>query len=732
MPAWRKRQRVKGALSPANQSVLPTRYDEKAPGHNLQKANSPKASRLSVAETLRGSSAARIESNNQQPLGQRRNLSSQLWDEAYAKLKEKEPSLVEPFERILSLSLQRQAIDINERTIDLSAAHLNCISLDPDERRTQVIGLVEQRRAEAETRARDYELAYNSLNVSIRLKKQIGNALEAYPPAALAFCGATILLQTLESSMKARAANIDGLQRIIAKQDSYLRLVDLLLRQFPNVSDPTELEGVREDIQRKIINLYKDLLEYQMKTVCAYYHHNRLATFAKDQICWNDWEGDVDEIVKAENELRELVSLYDGHISLDFQSQQTESLARVLDTLQRTLISQTLRDSQERRQKKNELIASFSMAGLNYEDFKDSVNRKPVKGTCNWCKQHTSFKAWQDWGTSLLLISALPGAGKSVLARSIVDDMRDQLTEGEIVCHFFFKDATLQDSAASGICALLHQLLSARPWVALKLQDEIERESGEALRTNLPKLWGLLQSALDYLVSDSVTIIIDALDECAKGLQELARRIVTYILYYKKRSKVRFLITLRPYEHIHQSFSSVSSCSICLETGDKELGDISREIDLVIDARMEELSKRTRNPPSPEVLQKLAEVLKAAENRTYLWLRLVLEVVEKNWQNTEKAWLRPFHSIPKTVYAAYEELLKDVEEEDQQSIRVILAMLLATNFPLSVKALCEAHATFLRLERTESERMDPETFKIWFTNTKCLPPMGAENRLVNY
>lgn len=127
---WRKRQRVKGALSPANQSVLPTRYDEKAPGHNLQKANSPKASRLSVAETLRGSSAARIESNNQQPLGQRRNLSSQLWDEAYAKLKEKEPSLVEPFERILSLSLQRQAIDINERTIDLSAGmiYLRCTS----------------------------------------------------------------------------------------------------------------------------------------------------------------------------------------------------------------------------------------------------------------------------------------------------------------------------------------------------------------------------------------------------------------------------------------------------------------------------------------------------------------------------------------------------------------------------------------------------------------------------
>ena len=127
---WRKPQRVKGTLSPSNQSVPPTQYDEKAPSHNPQKVNILKASKLSVAETFRGSSAAGIESNDQQPLGQRRNLSSQLWDEAYAKLKEKESSLVESFERILSLSLQRQAINLNERTIDMSAGMvcLRCTS----------------------------------------------------------------------------------------------------------------------------------------------------------------------------------------------------------------------------------------------------------------------------------------------------------------------------------------------------------------------------------------------------------------------------------------------------------------------------------------------------------------------------------------------------------------------------------------------------------------------------
>src|SRR5690348_12943644 len=92
-----------------------------------------------------------------------------------------------------------------------------------------------------------------------------------------------------------------------------------------------------------------------------------------------------------------------------------------------------------------------------YEQHKD-INPPRVSGTCQWVLTHKRYLKWHESALDdLLWISADPGCGKSVLAKSLIDN-EFQNTDSHTVCYFFFKDNDEQDNIATALCALLHQL----------------------------------------------------------------------------------------------------------------------------------------------------------------------------------------------------------------------------------------------------------------------------------
>ncbi|KAG7152782.1 putative ankyrin repeat protein like [Verticillium longisporum] len=96
-----------------------------------------------------------------------------------------------------------------------------------------------------------------------------------------------------------------------------------------------------------------------------------------------------------------------------------------------------------------------------YEEFKN-INPDRIPGTCKWVLEHPQYMQWCQGGhDDLLWISADPGCGKSVLARSLIHGELGGTSE-HTVCYFFFKDNEEQDSLATALCAVLHQLPSIR------------------------------------------------------------------------------------------------------------------------------------------------------------------------------------------------------------------------------------------------------------------------------
>ena len=97
-----------------------------------------------------------------------------------------------------------------------------------------------------------------------------------------------------------------------------------------------------------------------------------------------------------------------------------------------------------------------------YEQFKNN-NPDRAPDTCRWVLEHDNYTQWwQGQEDDLLWISADPGCGKSVLARSLIDnELRGSSTH--TICYFFFKDNEEQDSLVTALCAILHQLFDTQP-----------------------------------------------------------------------------------------------------------------------------------------------------------------------------------------------------------------------------------------------------------------------------
>ncbi|PNP52567.1 hypothetical protein THARTR1_06914 [Trichoderma harzianum] len=296
----------------------------------------------------------------------------------------------------------------------------------------------------------------------------------------------------------------------------------------------------------------------------------------------------------------------------------------------------------------NALLESGAEAKKNYEDQKERAllqalasdyeghkdfNPRKVEGTCEWFFADERFRNWRNSNvSSLLWVSAGPGCGKSVLSRSLIDERRlSTSVTTSTVCYFFFKDG--DDSrkyAHNALCALLHQLFTHDTTGNLIAQAlPSHKNFGETLSQNFSELWKILVRCSNLPESGEVVCIIDALDEC----QEKSRMIFIEELqrFYRHSpapsSKLKFLITSRPYDTIEASFKQLSGATSYLRfDGDDKSAEISREINLVIDFRVNEVAQDFAEKDR----RLIADRLKSMDHRTYLWLYLTLNIIKKS------------------------------------------------------------------------------------------------------
>ncbi|KAK4697268.1 hypothetical protein P7C71_g791, partial [Lecanoromycetidae sp. Uapishka_2] len=353
-----------------------------------------------------------------------------------------------------------------------------------------------------------------------------------------------------------------------------------------------------------------------------------------------------------------------------------------------------------------------ALSKSTYEDYK---NRNPdrVAGTCEWFLQSHRYRTWFESKTSdLLWVTADPGCGKSVLARSLID--RELVnTASRMTCYFFFKDdSPEQRSAATALCAIAHQLCS-RDDTALRLCMETYKKNGDMMTSSLLEMWGLLLEISRHVASGDIVCVLDALDECAEGDQKILIDLLNefYSSNTRHHSRLKFLVTSRPYMIIEERFNEHT---IRL-AGEDESDIIRREIDLVIKSRVSQIAARKKL--SHEARRALEERLLGIENQTYLWLYLTLDGVEKNIDvRTAKKMNSFVNQLPTNIYEAYEAMLS--RSPNRKRARKLLHIVLAAVRPLTLREMNVALNLEMFQRAIEEVDLDPENeFKSYIKNT---------------
>ncbi|KFZ18419.1 hypothetical protein V501_01228, partial [Pseudogymnoascus sp. VKM F-4519 (FW-2642)] len=428
----------------------------------------------------------------------------------------------------------------------------------------------------------------------------VKSAVSTQPYAALAWSGVSLLLPLLTRGTTENEAMLEGFSSIGE------------LQQFWQIQEKISLQSKHQhhyqSLTERLVKLYSLFFTYQAYVIC----HLSKTQFSR---AWEDlsspgfWTSKVEEI---------------------------DSWSKIAAGSSVYLV--------KARSKRIGIV--YSEAAGDYERYKD-LNPKRVLGTCEWFLKDERFCKWRDNATSSLLwVSAGPGRGKSVLSKCLIDE--DQLATTTItitpssnkpatsrrstICYFFFKDGGdgPMDSAQA-LCALLHQLFTC-PSTSRLIKYALESyQNNERTLTKKPsELWKILLACVTSPDSGEIICVLDALDECKN---ESGQKLIKTLEEFYSRSarpltddsKLKFLVTSRPYDNLESSFRKFPKAVYLRFDGDDKSKEIQKEIDLVIDDRVPHITSGFADTDQ----QKIGEYLKSMEHRTYLWLHLTFDIIEK-------------------------------------------------------------------------------------------------------
>src|SRR5436309_234376 len=105
----------------------------------------------------------------------------------------------------------------------------------------------------------------------------VTSAVQSSSHAALAWTGVCFALQILLNPIDESKANREGIIYVTSRMQWYWTLSELLFEVNKPQVDEKSFTQLQNELKNRIIDLYKTLLSYQMKSVLSYYRNRGLA-----------------------------------------------------------------------------------------------------------------------------------------------------------------------------------------------------------------------------------------------------------------------------------------------------------------------------------------------------------------------------------------------------------------------------------------------------------------------
>ena len=503
----------------------------------------------------------------------------------------------------------------------------------------------------------------------------------------------------LQNPAQATKSNLAGIAHVISRMDWYCALTEHLLNKN-NVAAGKDFQAVLRQLEKRIVELYKALLQYQMKSVCSYYRNQGLV-FLRGMLNLDDWDGDLKLVTDAETAVQ-------NDAAQSFQEQTKASLGKLVEHaegMERRLgdIRQDIRDFiSQQKDACREDIESACLGHLRVVDPQHDMERieknKDVllDDAYKWIlrtPEYIAFTNWDDSGSDrplrrLLWIKGHAGTGKTMLMIGLIRQLSHQPVALSPALSFFFCqgiDAALNNATAI-LRSLIWLLLLQQPYLISHLLQKY-KESGANLFKDQNAFIALSEAFWNILKDPQLSPIylaVDALDECVQGRSDLIHLISTSLTISRN---VKWLISSRPEVDLLATLKDWGTNSLDATNSLVELDTqrLAAPVNAYIDHKLAML--KGRKGYNDSVLAEVSQEVRERAENTFLWVALGFKVLETVHGGYAAKRIR---EMPPGLSELYDHMMTRIEEGqliEPQDYKTVLVVTSLAFRPLSIAEL---------------------------------------------
>ncbi|KAF8489415.1 hypothetical protein JB92DRAFT_2836085 [Gautieria morchelliformis] len=312
-----------------------------------------------------------------------------------------------------------------------------------------------------------------------------------------------------------------------------------------------------------------------------------------------------------------------------------------------------------------------------------NVCKERQEATGTWFLGGDDFHEWTNMANSFLWLHGIPGAGKTVLCSTIIEDVsrRCQLDPSVAFVYFYFDFRSSDTRPNDALRSSIKQLSLQRPTIPVALAKLFEaNEEGrpptpEQLMATLKAIIGTFQN---------VYIVFDALDQCPQRdeLLTMLREIHGWGL-----DTIHMLASSRRDRDIEETLDTLISHQVPMDACLVD-DDIRTHVCKTLDHN---IKFRRCSPEEKQLIE--STLINGAHGMTarFRWAVCQLDALRNCFSPTELR--KALKSLPRTLYETYDRILSAIHEEHRRDALRMLQWLAFAVRPISLEEAVEVLAT---------------------------------------